>query len=277
LAETENRDTDPKRKPRRIAVRLTRNLVLYYRQTASGAHNGKRHRDGYAQKIYQRTKNEAWTKPIETLGVIVVFAYTVFAGYQSCQLKRSTDAARKQTTLMRQQLIGSQAAILTLGLDFKGNGELTANFNNSGHVTAADVHIRIEGAKQKIASSERIGDPITLEYSKPFIKAQDGDSKTWLTPWRPHELTDKPEWPKGWPGQETFSFSGVLTYQNGFGDEIGEPFCWKWIPKMTITTKRQSSGGGGLIFCKDFDTGVRATQEAEKQAEEERSAPSPSP
>jgi len=108
LADSQNRNTHPKRKPRRISIRLTRNLILYYRKPANRAGDGKHQGDSYTQKIYQRTKNEARLKPIETIGVIVVFAYTVFAGFQSCWTKQSVD----------QQIAGNRPVMYHNGVDW---------------------------------------------------------------------------------------------------------------------------------------------------------------
>jgi hypothetical protein len=47
------------------------------------------------RQIYERTKNEAWEKPIETLGVIVVAIYTAFAGCQSCQMYHANNLTRQ--------------------------------------------------------------------------------------------------------------------------------------------------------------------------------------
>jgi len=100
---SENSDPKPKRKPRRIRIRLTRNLAIYYRKTNSDTENHKNRASQYAHKAYQLTKKEAWEKPIEFAGVIVLIAYTTFAGYQSCQMKRATDAAKVAAEAARTQ------------------------------------------------------------------------------------------------------------------------------------------------------------------------------
>jgi len=208
---------------------------------------------------------------LELIGISVVTAYTTIAWFQSCQTGTAND-------LLRQQLVGTQAAIVTLSLMFRDNGELMANLVNEGRVTATDAHVRIDATKNTWPDDRPVGAPVVREYDVPPIAGQGGDQKTWTMPWHPHQLTDKQEWPKGWPGPETFSFSAKWSYKNGFGDKITGASCWKWVPNFTITTKRQSSGGGGLVDCRDFDAGIRETQEAEKHAEEERGgAPRPAP
>lgn len=76
-----DRDTEPNSLPTGIWNRLVRR-VSGYGQSAGVA---------YASKVYQRIKNEAWAKPIETIGVVVVIFYTAFAGYQSCQMREANN------------------------------------------------------------------------------------------------------------------------------------------------------------------------------------------
>jgi len=87
LTDSQNPNTKPERKPRRIAIRLTRNLILYYKKPRGDASKHQTDYDSYAHQIYQRTKNEAWLKPIEFVGVVILIFYTAFAGCQSCQMR----------------------------------------------------------------------------------------------------------------------------------------------------------------------------------------------
>ena len=86
----------------------------------------------------------------------------------------------------------------------------------------------------------------------------------------PQQLSNKKEWPADWPGKNTIELRGKFSYQNGFGDEVSEEFCKKWLPEFTITTKAQSSGGGGLYPCDEFKADIRSVLEAERTAEKEK-------
>jgi hypothetical protein len=85
---------------------LTRDLVLYYRKSANREKTRQDRSNRYYHRFcdkgrdfYEKTKDEAWKRPIEAIGVIVVVFYTVFAGYQSCQMRHANVLTQEQIKL----------------------------------------------------------------------------------------------------------------------------------------------------------------------------------
>jgi hypothetical protein len=106
LSHEENQRAHQERKPRRFAIKLTRNLILYYRKSAQTKRDTEHRHTGNAYQFWSKTKEESWKRPIEAIGVIVVFFYTLFAGYQSCQMRSANRIARDAVTASTRPYIG---------------------------------------------------------------------------------------------------------------------------------------------------------------------------
>jgi hypothetical protein len=234
-----------------------------------------------ADRVHARTyrRNNFIVQVILTVGTWLAFiAAAIYAGIAARQatiMNQTYGQIQKQTTLMRQQMVGTQAATLETLLTFVPSGEFTINVINDGLVSAIDVHIH--GQAQRLRDGVRIGESFPLDETLPIVAPKQRQSPSWLLPWHPRVAYPQ-VWPAGWPGRETFSFQGEITYQNGFGDEIRDTFCWKWLPFYFIQFRvgGYSTGGGNLLVpCRNFDQRVRATLEAEKQAENGADRPNP--
>lgn len=235
-------------------------------------------------QITCKPEKDWWDKSkpfVEIVGIILLGVYTVYTIKISRANKKAAEAAhdtlveiQKQTILSRQQLVGTQGALLELHLDVNPDGETFAELLNIGHVTATNIHFRLEVTRQNLPSETPIGTPIVFEWPIPPIKADPASywAKNWPLPWIPKRLTERQEWPKGWPGKETLMIRGRFSYQNGFGDGKTEEFCRQWLPGYTIVTKTGSpnGAGGGLIPCENFRALIRAILEKERQAEKEK-------
>lgn len=217
-----------------------------------------------------------WKMIMETGAVLVALGLLIV---NSCQLQTSQEYTQvanntfnqiqQQTTLMRQQLVGSQGAVLLPSpLTFNSVGQLAAGLQNIGHVTSTIDSFQVEASKETIKDSTRIGSSIVFEPVVDPIASERGFSKTWQLPWRPAQLTDKPVWPKGWPGKYTYEFRLIVTYENGFGDKLHLNFCQKWLPGFSIQYKLQSSGGGGMYDCDVFQQSIKSVLEQERKAEQ---------
>ena len=218
------------------------------------------------------------------LAAIGIWALTIYHGQltamqgQLDQMDKQSAEMQKQTTVMRQQMVGSQAATLETVFQFIQSGEFIANLTNDGLVSATGVHIHGHAQRLRLTDGIRIGDSFPFDDTFPIIASKGVQRPSWILPWHPRELTYKQEWPAGWPGRESFSFEGEITYQNGFGDGIRDTFCQKWLPRYTIQFKSgglQIGGGGSLVPCRNFDQRVRLTLGAEKQAENGADRPDP--
>jgi hypothetical protein len=224
-------------------------------------------------------KLETSEKISHIISFITLLALTFYAGYTVKIYRANHDAAKsaqetlgeiqKQTTLMRQQVVGTQAAILQLDISFGEDGRLGISLNNLGRVTADLVQFQIEATKGELPGGKPTGAPITFSPPVSTIQAQGAFIRDWTLPWRPKQLSADAgqKWPQGWPGKVTYIFRSKYSYQDGFGDPAEQATCRAWLPRFTINYKLQGSGGGGLIACDDLATVIHSVQEQEKTAE----------
>jgi hypothetical protein len=210
------------------------------------------------------------------LAFIAAAIYAGIAARQASIMNQTYGQIEKQTTLMRQQMVGTQAAALETVWTFVPSGQFIANVTNDGLVSATGVHIH--GHAQRLRDGVRVGDSFPFDETFPIIAPKGVQRPSWILPWHPRELMYKQEWPAGWPGRESLSFEGEITYQNGFGDGMRDTFCQKWLPRYFIQFKAggYSTGGGDILVpCRNFDQMVRSILEAEKQAENGAEHPIP--
>ena len=232
--------------------------------------------------ITTKTERDKWdiAKFIaEFVGLGFLILYTLYTAGIYCANRKAAEAAhdtlgeiQKQTKVMRQQLVGSQAALLHLDdIHIDATGKLEVVLHNVGHVTATDVHFQVTVTRETIADQRPIEPPITFEPAiiEPIKVEGIWPPDDWHVPWRPHQLTQQHEWPHGWPGKETFSLRGSFSYNNGFGDKQTEEFCRQWLPNFEITTKLQGSSGGGMFPRDQFRSAIHSILGLEEKAESE--------
>jgi hypothetical protein len=129
------RDTEPKSAPRSIAIRVAR-YFFSHSKSVIRASKHKDQRESRARKIYRKTKEEAWSRSIEAIGLVVLTFYTTFAGYQSCAMRRQTnilhweEAAQVGLIDIEPSNFGSDAA------------EVIVTLHNSGQNAAKDFWFR---------------------------------------------------------------------------------------------------------------------------------------
>jgi hypothetical protein len=212
------------------------------------------------------------------LAFIAAAIYAGIAAHQANIMNQTYGQIQKQTTLMRQQMVGTQAAALETVFQFTQSGQFIVNVVNDGLVSATGIHIHGQAERLRLTDGSRIGGSFPFDETFPIIPPKGVQRPSWFLPWHPRELPDKQEWPAGWPGRESFTFEGEITYQNGFGDKIRNTFCQKFLPRYTLLFKSGglSVGGGGTLEpCRNFDQRVRSILEAEKQAERGADRPDP--
>ena len=204
---------------------------------------------------------------IHTLTMVGVIWYAIITS----SLLKTTDATfhevQQQTTLMRQQLVGSQEAVLDTGIVYNdGSHELTVQLINNGHVNATAIQVKIDASQQRIKDGTIVGKAYHFEPQIPPIGGG-GRSYVWTDKSFPWNLTERERqqggsWPKDWPGNRTFVFRAEVRYQNGFADERHSVTCRQWLPGFTITyAANRSSSGGGLYDCADIQSRIKAIQE----------------
>lgn len=222
MADKENRDTNPKRKPRRVAVRLTRNLVLHYRKTANGKQARQDHHNTCPRQLYDKTKDEAWKKPIETLGVIVVLFYTLFAGYQSCQM-------REANTLTRLVLLATEAA--TLEIDFNTaweNQGVMLNVVNQGKLAATNLGGHIQITRERLPDYQIVARD-EYDFGGDLVILPSSGRPAPLQRTFPMKGFSEKERQLVYGTKEIVIGRGSLTYNNGLNDTVSQSFCKVFI------------------------------------------------
>ncbi len=173
-----------------------------------------------------------------------------------------------QTKLIRQQLVGTQAAALDyLTPTWQTEGEegiISATLINHGLISAQDVNFDVTVTRERLSDFKPLESPIPFHKGPETIKAGDRATVERHLPWKleviyspkgpAYPLTD---WPETWPGDETVEISGVFTYNNGFDDIITKRFCFRWLPMFSYSVGNRSQGIGGMPSCDDTLTTIK--------------------
>jgi hypothetical protein len=205
--------------------------------------------------------------------LIFLIKYTNYARLQWCAAQNTLGQIQQQTTLMRKQLVGTQAAIIPLALGYsESTGALSVPMVNDGHVTATDIHLTIDASQRRIKDDTSIGEPLHFEIPIQPIPSGKGPTLTWTMPWplTEYERSQGGRWVPDWPGKRTFVFRASLAYQDGFDNEIHRDICKQWLPGFSIDHgggRRDS--GGGIYDCTEIKSIIRSTLEQERQAEKD--------
>jgi hypothetical protein len=193
---------------------------------------------------------------------------------QTPEIKKSADAAKtaaeaaqEQARLMKQQLVGTQAASLHFDMwldeSTRQVGVVLNNNGNGNGVRARDIHLTWSIALVSIATRLQIGKRYTYSPKIDPLKASIMDSwqqhieLPWPIPSIPSQ--NENEVPLNWPGETAIKVFGTLSYNNGFGDRYHpESICKIWLPRWRVKiAERQYSEGGGLIKCDLLDATIR--------------------
>jgi hypothetical protein len=237
----------------------------------------------------QGSGDEQQSKPQEAVkfwvlqvgGFIVLCAYATFTLIIMLASLRAANAAKEQTELLRQQLIGSQATILELRFDIQNDmaniPSLRAVVGGTGHVTAKSLHASFDVSFKKGHSLENDGPTQHYEIDLPqFTPSQIGNPGTGnyviksigidgLTPhvWQAlqHSTVDK-----------TIMVKGKFRYDNGFGQIMTNDFCYLWLARPTLPML--GSSDAEWIDCAIYPAKVQGWAELEKRehAEQQKKA-----
>lgn len=223
----------------------------------------------------------AWTALATIVIALLTYAYVRYARKQWKAMNDQVTAMQaqlkemqKQTMISRDELVGTKAAVLDVGIGLSDAGQLNVGLSNDGHVTATDIHFHLNASKNSVQDGTRIGSPLIFEPDVKPIQASRGLTWIWTLPWRPRQLGPEGYWPKGWPGTVTYTFWGNYSYQDGFGDTAQQWFCKQWLPRLSIASSKQGSAysGGGLFDCTDMTTDIHSIRKQEEEAEAEQRA-----
>jgi hypothetical protein len=222
----------------------------------------------------ERRKVPDWLKfVVNVLTLAAVTWYACEARKQRVAMDHTFEQVQKQTTLQRQQLVGTQGAVVTLNgtpVWDTENQRLTVNVVNRGGVTGMITSFRAILQRKRLRDQTPIGDPVTMQiYNREMPKAEGVDLGKGL-PWPLPQVKDQ----RKWPGDEIVTMSGQYSYTNGFDDTISHDFCFLWIPPWNLQPPIQgapSSGGqwqGGTQGCPTVQEEVDKFLRAKKRFDE---------
>jgi hypothetical protein len=171
---------------------------------------------------------------------------------------------QKQTSLLRQELIDTQAARLGFNASFETFNKLLISTWNSGVIAPTDVKMTLEVHREDIKSGKTIGKSLRFRHDFPPVSGGGGAEWRTTLPWAAqHGITQPLKWQPGWPFGETTKISGEITYFNGF--ENGQPIriCREWLPAYVVTNFGNTPE---FVDCQEFKTKIEAVHESARQA-----------
>lgn len=227
--------------------------------------------DPYQEKNYRLTKRQFC---VATTTLVVLGVYTGIAGYQGLQMKRATDAAKEssdaaaqQVKLMRQQLVGTQAAALKFSTSFNMQG-FEVGFANIHDVAAIGTHVTVRMTPVSLPKGLPLGSSVMNEATVPRIEKDKPFSRQWPVPWPQQEFRGQ-----DWPGKRAVRAEGTYSYDDGFGNKVSQSFCTVWLPRFNIVMKAENAYGGGPVECEGLESTIRDVWARMKEAAQEKKSP----
>jgi len=221
-----------------------------------------------------KTKRDVWDHAkfaAELIGLGFLIAYTIYTAGIYCANRKSAEATQntfleiqKQTLLQKQQLIGTQAAIVDLWqntppeLSIDNLQEVRfvrLDLENSGHVTATSVQVRLEIARLTLPNENKIGNAVNAEFMVPSLaqeKRIHRDFRFFVNPADTKLIFDT---------KQTIRLSGTITYNNGFDQIIPVPICFSYLA-YTVRNKAGAERGSGSGFqrCEELGAALQSVQ-----------------
>lgn len=208
----------------------------------------------YESETSQNARNE-FRKQLRvqkylTIGTWLAFgAAVIYATIAARQLRATNNTyqqIQKQTDLMRQQLIGNQAAVITTTIPpFSSDTnlserELIFQLDNTGALVGTLISFEAEVQRRSLPKGTPIGEPtIVRAQNKKIQKGRPFQAHAYLG-WSLPELKSG----EAWPGNEFVTVEGSYTYENGFDERFTQRLCYVWVPHWLLP-KPYNWGGGG--------------------------------
>lgn len=185
---------------------------------------------------------------VGTLGLLVVNILLW------CSTDKTLAEIQKQTTLMRQQAVGTQSAVVALQEPNISRDPIThrdavfMGLLNQGHVIAPDTHMDFEIDEMTFPGMTQLSQPQKFTVVVPQLLAPGNWSQSYPIPSFPRQeqqfSTQK----------RTFTVKGTFKFDNGFGERFDKDFCYSYIGLYNTRNANDgsTSGGGGFVPCEKF-------------------------
>jgi hypothetical protein len=229
-------------------------------------------------RVWEFIKKPEHANAIMAIFTILIFvatvAYALIALAQWSAMSGQLKEIQKQTTLTRQQLVGTQGAVITLNGEPAWDGtkqSLRVHLVNSGSVTGMITSFTATLQRRRLPEQRPIGEPFSIEISNREMPKSEGFDLEKGLPWPLPQVKDQ----RFWPGDEIVTMNGSYSYADGFNDTISHDFCFIWLPpwnlQVPIPNGAGWSGGqwrGGTQGCPTVQEEVNEFRGFKRHVEE---------
>lgn len=169
--------------------------------------------------------------------------YDIVAACQLHSMNGQLTEMQQQTALTRQQLVGTQAAVIIFNETRWDSTKrlLTFDLSNTGLVTGTITSFTANVQKKTFPSQQPIGEGVPIEFTNREIGKNSNYTLDKGLPWPLPEIEDQ----KLWPGNEIATIEGQYTYTNGFGEIFSHKFCVLWLPHWHVVGPNGAGWDGG--------------------------------
>lgn len=166
----------------------------------------------------------------EMVGLLVLIAYTTFAGLQWKANEKAADAAKTAATaakdsahLTRRLVKGTEAAVCYVEINLSRD-ILNVSFVNRGKVSARNFHSSVEIARKSLPDQKVIGRFQRFELNNDMVRPEELLNHNYRISGFSRRDSDLVE-----QTRETIVIQGKFQYDDGFGDIVSQPFCHQQI------------------------------------------------
>jgi hypothetical protein len=177
-----------------------------------------------ANQFCERIKKEAWLKPIEFVGVIVLIIYTVFAGCQSCRMGAANRLTQQivRSTISASLSCAVNSSFQHHAADEPLTGAFYVNCGNAGKVAAEHVSGSLV-LTAKSFPSERVLHTETWQFGGWDTSIAGNDGNVW--PFYSSEFSPERERQAITEGAEIVIGDVVVSYADETGKTVVRKFC----------------------------------------------------
>ena len=201
------------------------------------------------------------TLGLELFGLIVLCVYADYTIKIYHANQKAADAAQrtlgevqKQTTLTRQQLVGTMSAAVTFQEPRITNDPITNKeivvilILNQGHVIAPQAQATFKIDIVTFPNLNRLLESQTYTIVVPQLGPSGWSQRYPLRDFAPQERQFATQ-------RKTITVKGTLGFDNGFGDKFEQPFCYSYVGSYNIKNEGggSTSGGDGFMPCERFE------------------------
>ncbi len=168
---------------------------------------------------------------------------------QTRAMQAQLEQMQRQNILTRQQLVGTQGAIVKFQFNLDLRGLLVSIFDEVRHVPVRRLTFSFTVSRRTLPEEAELWKGKTITINAPVLSTQGGIERTYALP---DNIIASWEAIRHW--KQTVRLEGKLVYDNGFGDIISQPICQSFLAPWNIQFEPgRFNGGGGFSDCNGFN------------------------